>query len=74
MLNNKDKLDYLKNKCKKYNLTFKKSEYSLINGLTCYKIVNSDGHTIRDLLTVNSAYDEEMQSGFIVELAIKHTN
>ena len=74
MLNNKDKLDYLKHKCKENGLTFKQDKNRLINGMACYKIVGSKGDILRDLLTVNNAFDEEMQSGFIVELSIKHTN
>ena len=72
MLNNKDKLDYLKHKCKENGLTFKQDKHRLINGMACYKIVGSKGDILRDLLTVNNAFDEEMQSGFIVELSIKH--
>ena len=74
MLNNKDKLDYLKHKCKENALTFRLDKNRLINGMACYKIVDSKGYILRDLLTVNNAFDEEMQSGFIVELSIKHTN
>lgn len=69
MLNNKDKLDYLKHKCKENGLTFKQDKYSLINGLDCYKIVDIKGNILRDLLTVNSAFDEEMQTSFITQLA-----
>lgn len=69
MLNNKDKLDYLKHKCKENGLTFKQDSYSLINGLACYKIVDSKGNILRDLLTSNNAFDEEMQTSFIAQLA-----
>lgn len=69
MLNNKDKLDYLKHKCKENGLTFKMNKYSLINGSACYKIADSKGNIIRDLLTVNNAFDEEMQTSFIAQLA-----
>ena len=72
MLNNKDKLDYLKHKCKENGLTFRLDKNRLINGMACYKIVDSKGYILRDLLTVNNAFNEEMQSGFIVELSIKH--
>ena len=68
MLNNKDKLDYLKHKCKENGLTFKQDKHTLINGLACYKIVNSKGKILRDLLTVNNAFDEEMQTSFIIQL------
>lgn len=71
MLNNKDKLDYLKHKCKENGLTFKIDNYSLINGLACYKIVDSKGNILRDLLTVNNAFDEEMQTSFITQLVNK---
>ena len=69
MLNNKDKLGYLKHKCKENGLTFKQDKRSLINGMACYKIVNSKGNILRDLLTVNSTFDEEMQTSFISQLA-----
>ena len=68
MLNNKDKLDYLKHKCKENGLTFKQDKNRLINGMACYKIVGSKGDILRDLLTVNNAFDEEMQSSFITQL------
>ena len=71
MLNNRDKLDYLKHKCKENNLTFKKDNYSLINGLTCYKILDSKGNILRDLITINNAFDEEIQSSFITQLSNK---
>ena len=69
MLNNKDKLDYLKHKCKENNLVFKQDNYRMINGLACYKIVNIEGSELRELLTVNNAFDEEMQTSFIAQLA-----
>ena len=69
MLNNKDKLGYLKHKCKENGLTFKQDKHSLINGIACYKIVDSKGNILRDLLTVNNTFDEEMQTSFIAQLA-----
>ena len=71
MLNNKDKLDYLKHKCKENGLTFKQDRHSLINSVVCYKIVDSKGNILRDLLTVSNAFDEEMQTSFINQLANK---
>ena len=68
MLNNKDKLGYLKHKCKENGLTFKQNKHSSINGIGCYKIVDSKGNTLRDLLTVSNAFDEEMQTSFITQL------
>ena len=69
MLNSKDKLDYLKHKCKENGLTFKQDKKRLINGLACYKIVDSKGNILRDLLTVSNAFDEAMQTSFITQLA-----
>ena len=69
MLNNKDKLDYLKNKCKENGLTFKQDKNRLINGMGCYKIVDSKGNILKELLTVSNAFDEEMQTSFITQLA-----
>ena len=71
MLNNKDKLDYLKHKCKENNLVFKQDKHRLLNSLACYKIVDSKGNILRDLLTVSNAFDEEMQTSFITQLANK---
>ena len=69
MLNNKDKLDYLKHKCKENNLVFKQDRKRLINGLACYKIVDSKGKILKELLTVGKAFDKEMQTSFITQLA-----
>ena len=69
MLNSKDKLDYLKHKCKENGLTFKQDKKRLINSLACYKIVDSKGNILRDLLTVSNAFDEAMQTSFITQLA-----
>ena len=69
MLNSKDKLDYLKHKCKENNLVFKQDKKRLINGLACYKIVDSEGNILIKLLTVGKAFDKEMQTSFITQLA-----
>ena len=69
MLNNKDKLDYLKNKCKENGLVFKQDKRRLINGIGSYKIVDSKGNILKELLTINNAFDEEMQTSFITQLA-----
>ena len=69
MLNNKDKLDYLKNKCKENGLVFKQDKKRLINGIGSYKIVDSKGNILKELLTINNAFDEEMQTSFITQLA-----
>ena len=69
MLNNKDKLDYLKHKCKENNLVFKQDRKRLISGLACYKIVDSEGKILKELLTVGKAFDKEMQTSFITQLA-----
>ena len=74
MLNNKDKLDYLKHKCKENGLTFRQDKHSLINGMACYKIVDSKGNILRDLLTVSKAFDKEMQTSFITQLANQSIN
>ena len=73
MLNSKDKLNYLKHKCKENGLTFKQDKKRLINGLACYKIVDSKSKILIELLTVDKAFDKEMQTSFITQLANQYT-
>lgn len=60
----KDKLKYLREMCRKNNMTFKKDNYTYLNGQDSYKIVNrTTGDTIYSLLSVDDSYDFVMNGG-----------
>lgn len=61
----KDKLKYIRNVCRKNNMTFKKDDYTYLNGQDSYKIINrTTGELIYSLLSIDDSYNYVINGGY----------
>ena len=62
----KDRLKYLRKVCKENGLVFKKDDNYWLSDKACYMIVDREtGEKVSSYYTIDSAYLNEMNTGFI---------